>query len=123
MGPRSVRSILFACGGGSFAGPADPFRECEPPPSGGFAWTAMIRATLYSKPECCLCDEARAVIEAVASDRPLVLEEIDITGDADLMQQYGESVPVVLIDGRPTYEYHVDERDLRQRVAAAGATA
>jgi glutaredoxin len=83
----------------------------------------MTRVTLYSKPECCLCDEARAVIEAVASDRPLVLEEIDITGDADLMEHYGESVPVVLIDGRPAYEYHVDERDLRQRLAAAGATA
>ncbi len=41
----------------------------------------MPRVTLYGKPGCHLCDDARAVLGDVASRRPFELEEVDITLD------------------------------------------
>ena len=95
-------------------------KDREPPPIlfCGKSPTAMTRVTLYTRIDCCLCDQARAVIETVAHEHPLELEEVKIDGDEDLLRRYGELVPVVLLDGRPTYEFRVDERDLRERIAS-----
>ena len=76
----------------------------------------MIRLTLYTKPDCCLCEEALEVIERVRHEIPLDLEEVDVSSDRDLVDRYGEAVPVVLIDGAAAFEFHVDERALRDRL-------
>jgi glutaredoxin len=77
----------------------------------------MTRVTLYSKPDCSLCDEAREVIERVRDRYGFELEEVDITGDAALTARYGEQVPVVHVDGRQAFELRVDEAELSRRVA------
>jgi glutaredoxin len=77
----------------------------------------MPRVTLYSKPDCCLCDEARDVIERVRRRHGFELDEIDITGDAALSDRFGELVPVVLVDGRPAFELGVDEAEFEHRIA------
>ena len=76
----------------------------------------MIRLTLYTKPDCCLCEEALEVIERVRQEIPLDLEEVDVSSDRDLADRYGETVPVVLIDGDEAFEFNVDERALRDRL-------
>jgi hypothetical protein len=51
------------------------------------------------------------------------LKVLDISGDAGLMERYGQRIPVVLVDGEQAWEYVVDERELEDRLsAAAGAT-
>ena len=84
----------------------------------------MIRLTLYTKPDCCLCEEALEVIERVRGEMPFNLEEVDISSDRDLSDRYGELVPVVLIDGDEAFQLHVDERALRDRLVelAGGRT-
>ena len=80
----------------------------------------MTRVTLYGKAGCCLCDEARAVIEAVATTHAFELEEVDVSVDPGLHRRYGERIPVVAVDGEEAFEYHVDPgvlRDLLDRVA------
>ena len=76
----------------------------------------MAKVTLYSKPECPLCDDARRALERVQAATPFDLEEIDITSRAALFQQYKERIPVVAIDGRDAFEYFVDEAVLRERL-------
>ena len=55
---------------------------------------------LYGRPGCCLCDDARAVLEAVRHRRPFALIERDIETDDALLKAYLERIPVVEIDGQ-----------------------
>lgn len=57
------------------------------------------RITLLSRTGCHLCDVARAVIESIAGEAGTPWEEVDVDGDAALRGEYGDRVPVVLIDG------------------------
>ncbi len=69
--------------------------------------------TLYSKPGCHLCDDARAVVEAVCAEVERLVAEIDITTDAELSERYWEQIPVTLVDGRQHDFWRVDARRLR----------
>jgi glutaredoxin len=81
-----------------------------------------MRITIYTRPDCCLCDDARAAIGRVRRDHEFELEEIDISGDRALSEKYGERVPVVMLDGVPALELRIEEDELRRRLAAtAGA--
>ena len=76
----------------------------------------MPTLILYGKPGCHLCDEARAEIERVRSDRPFELEQVDITLDPVLNRRYGERIPVLALDGEELFELRVDGDALRQRL-------
>jgi hypothetical protein len=77
---------------------------------------------LFGKPDCCLCDDARTVLERVRQDLPFALSERDITADDGLHRAYLERIPVVTIDGLEAFELFVDEAALRARLAVPGAT-
>ncbi|HWU31249.1 MAG TPA: glutaredoxin family protein [Marmoricola sp.] len=76
------------------------------------------RVTLYGKPGCHLCDDARAVIEAVCADLGEEFVEIDITASADLMAAYGEQIPVTLVDGKQHDFWRVDAGRLRRALVS-----
>jgi glutaredoxin len=76
--------------------------------------------TLYGRPGCHLCDEARAVLERVRARSPFDLRTVNIEDDDALFRAYLERIPVVALDGEEVYDYHVDERDLRARLARVG---
>jgi glutaredoxin len=71
------------------------------------------RVTLYSRPGCHLCDDARAVIAAVCADLGEAYEEVDITTDDDLEDRYRDEIPVTLVDGRQHDFWRVDATRLR----------
>jgi glutaredoxin len=73
--------------------------------------------TLYGKPDCHLCDEARRVLERVRERRPFELVERDITQDDGLLRAYFERIPVISIDGEEAFELIVDEHELLDRLA------
>ena len=64
---------------------------------------------IYGKPECCLCDDALEVLEAVRKRIPFDIEKKDISDDADLLERYGLSIPVILIDGKMAFKHRVDK--------------
>ena len=74
----------------------------------------MTRVTLYGKPGCHLCDEARAEVAAVRAARAFDLDEIDVSVDPRLWNFYGERIPVVAIDGKEVLELHVDRAELER---------
>jgi glutaredoxin len=67
-----------------------------------------MRVTLYSKPGCCLCDDARALLEEWASEADVELDEIDIRRDPALFDQYRYRIPVIVVDGREALEGRID---------------
>jgi len=74
--------------------------------------------TLFSRPGCHLCDDARAALEAVRATHPFLLEERDIEADDATFKAYLERIPVVALEGRELYELFVDVDDLRERLTA-----
>lgn len=78
----------------------------------------MLSLTLYAKPGCHLCDEARDVVDQVLGefDGRVTLEEIDITEDARLQRKYGEEIPVVFVGERKHSQWQVDPARLRDRI-------
>lgn len=75
------------------------------------------RITLFGKPGCHLCDDARVVIERVAADLGVGFAEIDITGDPALQQKWWDQIPVTLVDGVQHDFWRVDEARLRKALA------
>jgi hypothetical protein len=76
----------------------------------------MRTVVLYGRPGCCLCDDAREVVERVGSRRPFTLIERDIDGDETLLRAYLERIPVVTIDGVEAFELFVDEAEFERRI-------
>lgn len=75
------------------------------------------KLTLYSRKDCCLCDEMKAVVRAVATKIPLEFDEIDVDDSADLKNQFNDEVPVLFIDARKAFKYRVTEKELKSRLA------
>ncbi|MGE5136558.1 MAG: glutaredoxin family protein [Gemmatimonadota bacterium] len=73
--------------------------------------------TLLSRPGCHLCDDARQVIARVAADLGVPWSERDITRSDDDLREYGEMIPVTLIDGVQHDFWRVSEARLRAALA------
>jgi glutaredoxin len=72
--------------------------------------------TVYSKPDCHLCEDAIAVLEGLRSQLDFELVELDITADDALHRAYFERIPVLEIDGEELCEFFVDEALVRERL-------
>jgi hypothetical protein len=74
----------------------------------------MPLLTLYGKPGCCLCDDARAVVDAARRERDFDLREVDVSLDPGLHRDYGERIPVLEVDGEEAFELRVEPEELRR---------
>jgi hypothetical protein len=76
--------------------------------------------TLYGRPGCHLCDDAREVLLRLREDTPFDLVERDIERDDDLLRRYLERIPVIALDGRELFDFFVDEGALRAALQSGG---
>jgi glutaredoxin len=76
----------------------------------------MRTVTLYSRPGCHLCDDARAALARVRARAPFALQEVDIESDDALHARYLERIPVVALDGQELFDYFVDEETLKRLI-------
>lgn len=76
------------------------------------------RVTLYGRPGCHLCDEARVVIEAVCAELGESFTEVDIDSDPALRDRFTDEVPVTFVDGRQHDFWRVDPQRLRAALRA-----
>ncbi len=72
---------------------------------------------MIGKPDCHLCDEARAVVAAVCAETGDGWLEQSILEDPALYDEYWERIPVILVDGRPHDFWRVDPVRLRTALA------
>jgi glutaredoxin len=80
------------------------------------------RLVLYARPDCHLCDEARAGLERLLADgASFELEEVDIDSDDELLRRYLERIPVVELEGEIVSELWLDENGLRARLDTLSA--
>ena len=69
--------------------------------------------TVIGKPDCHLCDDARAQVMAVCAELGIEWQERSILDDPGLYDEYWEKIPVILIDGRVHDYWRVDPQRLR----------
>ena len=79
----------------------------------------MTVVTLYGKPGCHLCEDARRAVTAARADRDFELREIDVSSDPELHGRYGERIPVLAVDDQELFQYHVDAGALREALDRA----
>jgi hypothetical protein len=84
-------------------------------PTDARAKSAVV--TLYGRPECHLCDEAREGLQALRA-RGLAFEvrEVNIESDDRLLRRYLERIPVIELDGEVVCELRLDPHELRARL-------
>ena len=74
--------------------------------------------TLYSKPGCHLCEDLRTLLEELQPVYRFIIEEIDITTDAELFARYRYEIPVLSKEGREIARGRVTDRELIALLAA-----
>jgi glutaredoxin len=72
--------------------------------------------TLYGRPGCHLCDDARTALRRMQHEHEFAIEEVDITTDDDLHARYLERIPVIALDGEELFDFYVDEAELAARL-------
>ena len=74
----------------------------------------LLELTLYTGPNCSLCESVKAELLAQGADRHFVLREVDITTDRALKKRYGLSIPVLEIDGETLLSGRIEPAELRR---------
>ena len=81
----------------------------------------MIEVVLFTKPGCCLCDTVKAQLGKLRAMRPFELREVNILEDSVAYGQFHEEIPVVFINGRKAFKYHLDEKAFLRRLKSRPA--
>ena len=79
---------------------------------------ATPKLTLYTRKGCCLCEDAKRVLESARKSASFELEEVDIDRDAGLRRIYNDEIPVIAINGSKAFKYRVTVEELLKKLAA-----
>jgi len=77
----------------------------------------MHEVVVYSREGCHLCDVVKDTLKQMQGEADYTWREVDIDADADLRQKYNDEVPVVFIDGRKAFKYHMDGQKFLRALA------
>jgi uncharacterized membrane protein len=78
----------------------------------------MITVMLYSRKECHLCDVAKGDLDSLREEYPHKLVVVDVDGDSQLRESFGELVPVVTV-GPYQLKAPFERKDLEVTLGAA----
>lgn len=77
-----------------------------------------VQVTLMRRAGCHLCEVALGELERILPDYGLTADVVDVDADDELRFEYGDRVPVVLIDGKEHGYFNVEEKRLRAALDA-----
>lgn len=77
----------------------------------------MHEVVVYSRKGCHLCDVVKDTLTQVEGQADFQWRDVDIDLDPELRQKYNEEVPVVFIDGRKAFKYHMEARQFLRALA------
>jgi glutaredoxin len=75
--------------------------------------------TLYTRPGCHLCEEAKAAITPLLREFGAILREVNIDEDPELRERYGWDVPVIFIGQHKAAKHRVDVVQFRRQLEDA----
>jgi glutaredoxin len=71
---------------------------------------------VYSRKGCHLCEVVKESLAKLSRHGGFTWCEIDVDTDAELRRQFNDEVPVVFIDGRKAFKYHMDEQEFLRKL-------
>lgn len=80
-----------------------------------------LEVTLYTRPGCHLCEDAKAVIQPLLQEFGAPLREVNIDEDEELAKIYGWDIPVIFIGAHKAAKHRVDPRQFRRQLDEARA--
>jgi len=78
-----------------------------------------LEVTLFTRPGCHLCDEAKAIILPLLREAGGELKEINVDSRDELRLRYGHDVPVIFLGPRKVAKHRVDAQQFRKQLAEA----
>jgi glutaredoxin len=75
--------------------------------------------TLYTRPGCHLCEEAKTAVAPLLREFGAVLREVNIENDAVLLERYGWDIPVIFLGARKAAKHRVDVEQFRRQLEQA----
>lgn len=66
---------------------------------------------IYSKPSCCLCEKAKSQLAKLQEKYQFAWHEINILEDAVAYARFKDEIPVIFVNGRKAFKYHLNEKD------------
>jgi glutaredoxin len=88
----------------------------EHPEDARLAAAGPREVTLYTRPGCHLCEEAKVAIAPLLREFGAALREINIENDPVLEERYGWDIPVVFIGPRKAAKHRVDVEQFRRQL-------
>jgi len=80
-----------------------------------------IVVEIYGKPDCHLCEVAKAKLLRLQHKLGFQLHEVNIAESDQLLQEMGTRIPLIRIDGRLACKYFVEEKAFLTKLAEAAA--
>jgi glutaredoxin len=71
---------------------------------------------LYTRKDCCLCEDMKEVIARSALRFPFSLQEFDVDSSGELQERFGPEVPVLFVNGRKAFKYRVSPKELEKKL-------
>lgn len=81
-----------------------------------------LEVTLYTRPGCHLCEDAKAILLPILDEFGGTLREVNIDGDVELTKRYGLDIPVIFIGAHKAAKHRIDSNQFRRRLEEARAT-
>ncbi len=72
---------------------------------------------LYSRKGCHLCEIVKESLCKLQKRGGFTWQEVDVDADAETRRLYNDEVPVVFINGRKAFKYHMDEQEFLRKLA------
>jgi hypothetical protein len=79
-----------------------------------------LRFTLYSRPDCHLCEQMLAELAALPAARGIAVQVTDVDGDARLRERYGHKIPVLMLAGELVCHGRLDPDEVHKALAYHG---
>jgi glutaredoxin len=88
----------------------------EHPEDARLAAAGPREVTLYTRPGCHLCEDAKAAIAPLLREFGASLHEVNIDKDEVLEERYGWDIPVIFIGARKAAKHRVDVGQIRRQL-------
>jgi len=75
--------------------------------------------TVYTRPGCHLCEEAKTAVAPLLREFGAVLREVNIENDAVLEERYGSDIPVIFLGARKAAKHRLDVEQFRRQLRQA----
>ncbi len=72
--------------------------------------------TIYTRPDCHLCDEAKQAIKTAQCADEYTLQEINIESNSNLLRRYQYDIPVITINGVETFRHRLTAEEFRAAI-------